>query len=185
MYCDGPLLWALGEQPAEAWRRFRPCSPVGLCGPRLLLAGRQPLPGLHPLQQSGFAIADGPADPDVRRAIAAHAGLRQPRSAEPQSVGRLPRSKEDRGDRLRLLGTRNSLIDRASWPFGEGDVFGSARRTLAGTGEISVGAHADLSSMPKRIDVLRREKPQVKRISMVHSRDECTTRGSRLTPTFQ
>jgi len=55
---------------------------------RLLPAGRPALTGLHPLQQSGFAIAYGPADLDVRGAVAAHASLGQPGEADLEKFGR-------------------------------------------------------------------------------------------------
>jgi hypothetical protein len=70
--------------------------PLGLCGPRLLLAGRQPLPGLHPLEQGGFAVAYGPADRDVGGAVTAHARFGQPGQADLQQLGRfLGREKDD------------------------------------------------------------------------------------------
>ena len=103
MYFDGRLLPALSERRVEAWRVLPAMLVSFKCGPRLLLAGRQPLPGLHPLQQGGFRIAYGPADPDVRGAVAAHAGLRKPREADFEKLGRFLWCNEDDGRRGRLL----------------------------------------------------------------------------------
>ena len=103
MYCHGPLLRAQGGRPVEAWRALPAMLLSVKCRPRLLLAGRQPLPGLHPLQQGGFRIAYGPADPDVRGAVAAHAGLRKPREADFEKLGRFLWCNEDDGRRGRLL----------------------------------------------------------------------------------
>ena len=47
--------------------------------PRLLLARRQTLVGPYPQEQSGFGVANGPAELDVGRAVAAHTRLGQPR----------------------------------------------------------------------------------------------------------
>ena len=45
----------------------------------LLLARRQTLVSPHPQEQSGFGVANGPAELNVGRAVAAHARLGQPR----------------------------------------------------------------------------------------------------------
>src|SRR4051812_29566876 len=74
--------WAkLVALPAHL-RRGRP-------GHELLLARRHALPPLHPLDERGLGVADGPADPDVGRAVAAHARLGQPGQADLQQPGRL------------------------------------------------------------------------------------------------
>jgi len=55
--------------------------------PCLLLARRQALPRLRPLEQSGRGVADRPTiELDVGRAVAAHARLGEPRHAHAQKV---------------------------------------------------------------------------------------------------
>jgi len=49
------------------------------------------------------SLADGSADPDVRPAIAAHAGLRQPRHADFEKLGRFLWCQKDKGRRGRFL----------------------------------------------------------------------------------
>jgi hypothetical protein len=99
MYID-VLRWTIIMGPRRttggSLAALRAMLPHGLCGPRLLLAGRQPLPGLHPLEQGGFAVANGPADRGVRGAVAAHARFGQPGQADLQQLGRfLGREKDD------------------------------------------------------------------------------------------
>ncbi len=65
-----------------------------LVRPRLLLAGRQALPGLHPLQQGGLAVANGPADPNVRGAVAAHASLSEPGHRDIEDLRHVSRMQE-------------------------------------------------------------------------------------------
>lgn len=69
----------------------------------LLLARRQALPGLRPLAEPGLGVANGPANLDVGRPVAAHARLGQPGRADLQAGGRLLGSEEDERRRGRLL----------------------------------------------------------------------------------
>jgi len=55
---------------------------------KLALAGGQALPWLRPLNESHLGIADGPANTDVGRPVAAHARLREPREAHLQKHAR-------------------------------------------------------------------------------------------------
>jgi hypothetical protein len=116
-------------RPCSPARTYVPACPVRFGAAKLLLAGRQALPTLHPLDQSSLGVANGAADLDVGQSITPHPRLRQPGNAEPQSLGRLLWRKQDWDDCLGLLGNRHSLIDCA---FAEWDVFGPARRSLAG-----------------------------------------------------
>jgi hypothetical protein len=68
-----------------------PAMRPGRCGLRLLLARRQALTGFHPLDKGGLAVANGTANLDVGRSITPHPCLRQPRTAEPQALGRFLR----------------------------------------------------------------------------------------------
>jgi hypothetical protein len=51
------------------------------------LAGRQPLPALHPPNESVLRIADRSPDLDVGRPIAPHSRLGKPRDAAPEDLG--------------------------------------------------------------------------------------------------
>jgi hypothetical protein len=77
--------------------------------PCLLLARRQPLPRLHPLEQSSLAVADRPTNPNVRRAVAAHARFGEPGDADLEKPGRLLGREQDKGWRRRPL-ERNVLV---------------------------------------------------------------------------
>ncbi len=101
----------LGEPPARLGRRRS----------RLLLARRQALPGLHPLDQRGFSITDGAADPDIGRAVAAHPRLGEPGEADLENRGRFLR-RHHRGNRSRRFCRRH---------LGLGDIFG---RHFGGSG---------------------------------------------------
>src|SRR5271165_2235077 len=103
MYCDGPLLWVQYERPMEAWCVLPATLPPGQIAPRLQLARRQTLTGLHPLEQGGLGVTNGPPDLGVGRAIAAHAGFRQPREADFKKLGRFLWRKKDDGRRGRSL----------------------------------------------------------------------------------
>jgi hypothetical protein len=76
--------------------------------PRLLLARREPLPRLHPLEQIRFPVTDRAADPDVRWSISAHPRLGQPRKTDLQTGGRLLRSEEDESGYGRFLRHRGA-----------------------------------------------------------------------------
>jgi hypothetical protein len=73
---------------------------------RLRLAGRESLAGLHPLHDGGLVVADCPAHLDVRRAIAAHARLGEPRRADFEVLGGFFGRQQDgnAGDRAADLG---------------------------------------------------------------------------------
>ena len=87
MYSDGRLF---RSHPLYLSRLGRLLAHLGRSqdGYALELAGGQALPRLHPLHESGLSIADGAADTDVGRAVAAHARLREPREAHLQMHGR-------------------------------------------------------------------------------------------------
>ena len=68
--------------------------PGDRAGTRLLLAGRQALPGLRPLQERRLRIADGPADLDEGRSVTPHAALGEPRRAHVKETGRLFRGQQ-------------------------------------------------------------------------------------------
>jgi hypothetical protein len=72
-------------------------TPAGQHRPRLLLAGRQALPGFHPLQQRGLGVTDRPAHLDVRRAVAAHARLGEPGQADLKKLGGFLRRQQHDG----------------------------------------------------------------------------------------
>jgi hypothetical protein len=76
--------------------------------PCLLLARRKTLPRLHPLDESGHYVADGPADADVGWAVATHARLRQPGDADLKKLGRLLGREQYDGRRGRFLRRRAS-----------------------------------------------------------------------------
>ena len=77
---------------------------------RLSLARRKTLPRLHPLLERYLAVADTAANGDVRRAIAPHAGLGQPRKADLEAIGRFFWREED--ERTRRLLVAGILGDR-------------------------------------------------------------------------
>jgi hypothetical protein len=64
----------------------------------LLLARRQALARLHPLEQGALGVADGPADLEVGGPVAPHARLRQPGEADLEDLGRFL-GGEQGGDR--------------------------------------------------------------------------------------
>jgi hypothetical protein len=107
MYCDGPPFQLQGED-LEKLSELQGKSSSGLRSACLLLACRQALPRLHPLQQSSLAVADGPADADVGWAVAAHARLRQPGDADLEKLGRLLGREQHDGRRGRFLRRRAS-----------------------------------------------------------------------------
>src|SRR5689334_13619404 len=72
-YSDGRL-FALHREHSAIAAGARPQSCFrSESAPRLLLAGREPLARLEPLQNSRFAVADGPANTNVGRPLTAHA----------------------------------------------------------------------------------------------------------------
>jgi hypothetical protein len=71
--------------------------------PLLALAGRQALPGLHPLQRRCFAVTNGTAKPNVRGAIAPHASFGEPGRADFKKPSRFLWREEDDGRRSRPL----------------------------------------------------------------------------------
>jgi hypothetical protein len=73
-----------------------------------VLTRRQALPRLHPLDESRQDIADGPADADVRWAVAAHARLGKPGDADLEKPGRLLGREQYDGRRRRFLCRRSS-----------------------------------------------------------------------------
>jgi hypothetical protein len=70
------------------------------------LARRRALLRLHPLDQRGFAIADGAADRDIGRAVAAHPRLGEPGEADLENRGRFLR-RHHRGNRGRRFCRRH------------------------------------------------------------------------------
>jgi hypothetical protein len=66
------------------------------------LAGRQPLPSLHPLNESVLRIADRAPELDVGWPVAPHSRLRKPGDAAPEDLGGfLGREKLDSRSNLR------------------------------------------------------------------------------------
>ena len=104
MYSDGPLFWLQREDLEKAGVPGGSSS-LGQVG-TLLRARRQTLPRLHPKEHRGLGIADGPADLDVGRPVAAHAGFGQPRQADLQKPGRFLGPEKDDARRSRLLRAR-------------------------------------------------------------------------------
>jgi len=81
MYCDGSLFYLQMRRSAEAGTTsFRDWLPA---------ARRQSLMRFKPLDQSALGIANGAAELYIRRPVASHARLRQPRLAEAQKGGRI------------------------------------------------------------------------------------------------
>jgi hypothetical protein len=107
MYCDGPLFQPQGED-LEKLSQPPGTSSSGLSSACLLLARRQALARLHPLQQSSLAVADRPTNPDVGRAVAAHARLGEPGDADLEKLGRLLGREQYDGRRGRFLRRRAS-----------------------------------------------------------------------------
>jgi hypothetical protein len=106
MYSDGPLLRLdpidLGK---AADRLLAHLSPHRRSG-ELLLAGRQALARLHPLDESCLRIANGTADANVGRAIAAHARLGEPGEADLEQRGCFLGGEQHNDGRDRLLRRR-------------------------------------------------------------------------------
>ena len=78
--------YGVGDHDLDKAGGFLRSFLVGL--PRLLLARRHALPRLHPLHEGGLGVANGTADPDVGRAIPAHARLGEPGEADLQTCAR-------------------------------------------------------------------------------------------------
>jgi hypothetical protein len=76
---------------------------AGRLGDDLLLARRHALPPLHPPEESGLSVPDGAADPDVGRAVAAHARLGQPGQADLHKPGCFLGGEQHHDRRGRLL----------------------------------------------------------------------------------
>lgn len=117
-----------------------PLEPARLCRQELLVAGRQALPQLHPLDQGRLGVADGPAELDVGGTVAAHARFCQPGQAHVQVMGCFLGSEQnaDGPDRMRgvagaFVATVTSLVEtlisglcvsipsRLAWPRQEFD----------------------------------------------------------------
>jgi hypothetical protein len=103
MYSDGPLFRPHSGHLGETIASLSAHLPLGLRQPRLLLARRQALARLRPLDQRGLRVADGSADLDVGRAVAAHARLGQPGEADLKKLGRFFRGKQHDDRRGGLL----------------------------------------------------------------------------------
>src|SRR5262245_19984991 len=108
MYCDGRLFRLQGRNLERLTRAFGYIF-LWIGMPCLLLARRQALPRLHPLEQSSLAVADRSTNPDVRRAVAAHARLGKPGDAHLEKLGRLLGREQDKGWRRMPL-ERNVLV---------------------------------------------------------------------------
>jgi hypothetical protein len=113
-----------GEQLGQAGDRLDERLHRARAHPRLLLARRQALARLHPLDESSLGIADGPADADVGRAVAAHTRLCKPGEAHLEQGGRLLGGEEHDGGRGRLLRCRAAADRRLGchylrFPFGD------------------------------------------------------------------
>jgi hypothetical protein len=67
----------------------------------LLFAGGQTPLRIFPLDEIGRGVADGPADTDVGRPVAAHARFGQPRGADPQIHARF--FSRQQGCKVRVL----------------------------------------------------------------------------------
>ena len=77
-----------------------------------MLAGREALPRLHPLEQNGLAVADRTPNPDVWRAVTAHTRFSEPRHADAKMKCRLFR-RQQALDACTGLGVRNAHDDIA------------------------------------------------------------------------
>jgi hypothetical protein len=78
------------------------------------------------------SLADGSADPDVRRAIAAHADLRQPRQADFEKLGRsllVSEGRSRRGWFLRQAAGERRLRRHFGFFFGNSALGGAMTRT--------------------------------------------------------
>ena len=103
MYSNGLLFSVHDDDLREA--AGAPATSSGRrAGHELLLARRHALPSLHPLDESGLGVADGPPDPDVGRPVAAHARLGQPGQAELQKPSGILGSEQDRESGRRFFG---------------------------------------------------------------------------------
>ena len=96
------------------------------------LAGRQPLPSLHPLDESGFEISDGSADLDEGRPVTTHPRLGEPGQADLQKPRGFLRGKQHRG-RKRLRRRRAP----------------SENRIRHNIGPFQIGVHAPCGGMTR------------------------------------
>ena len=123
MYCDGPLFQSrVRNSKQPRFLQGRAFSKRDLKS-QLLLAGRQPLSRLHPLQQRSFGVTNGPTYPEVRGPVTAHASLGEPRKADFEKFGRFlgrEQNESRRGRPLRQAASERGLRHRSSFLWQQG-----------------------------------------------------------------